>query len=137
MKDNGGMPPKEVEKFVKQAAGGWSTWEDAQKQAVITKASIQPLVKMHGQATKSEIQSYEDRVMAYAKSVDKLPIWKFETGVKKATEGLEDAVRRYREEVRVCSLSGSGWLHGCCSAHVCCVCCACCDRLCSCVRRSA
>jgi hypothetical protein len=44
-------------------------------------------------------QSYEDRVTAYAKMVDKLPIWKYETGYKKALEGLEEANRRYKEEV--------------------------------------
>jgi hypothetical protein len=128
------LPPKEHERFVKQLAVGWNSWEDAQRQAVITKASIQPLVKMHGHATKAEIQvrtantvwsasawrcldasgvtvsyarvlfvtpqqSYEDRVTAYAKMVDKLPIWKYETGYKKALEGLEEANRRYKEEV--------------------------------------
>jgi hypothetical protein len=31
--------------------------------------------------------------------VDKLPIWRYETGYKKALEGLEEASRRYKEEV--------------------------------------
>jgi hypothetical protein len=56
LKTTGSLPPKEHERFVKQLAVGWGSWEDAQRQAVITKASIQPLVKMHGQATKAEIQ---------------------------------------------------------------------------------
>ncbi len=95
-----GVPPKEFDKLTKQLAGGWSVWEDAQKQSTITKASIQPLVKIHGHSTKTEIQAYEDRVTGYAKAVDKLPIWQYQTGVKKALEGIEEAIKRHREESR-------------------------------------
>jgi hypothetical protein len=94
------MPAKEFEKLAKQLSGGWTVWEDAQRQSTITKASIQPLVKTHGHTTKNEIQSYEDKVTAYAKAVDKLPIWKYETGYKKAMEGIDEAVKRHKEESR-------------------------------------
>ena len=56
LRDTGAMPPKDCERFAKQLGTGWSSWEDSQRQAVITKASIQPLVKLHGLATKAEIQ---------------------------------------------------------------------------------
>ena len=95
-----GLPAKEYDKLVKQLSAGWGVWEDAQKQSTITKASIQPLVKIHGHSTKSEIQAYEDKVTAYAKSVDKLPIWQYQTGPKKAVDGIEEAVKRHREESR-------------------------------------
>ena len=45
------------------------------------------------------LQSYEDRVTAYAKSVATLALWKYDTGFKKASDGLVDATARYKEEV--------------------------------------
>ena len=109
---------KDADREQKKLDAGWAVWEDAHKQSPITKASIQPLVKVHGNNTKHEVEKYEEHVAEFAKNVRKYDMWKYDQGFKKGMEGLAAADKEFNTEVGSSAWKPLWWhLPTCARAH--------------------
>ncbi len=83
---------KEIEKLQKACDIGSETWSAAQKQAPICKVAIAPLVKHHGNVTRTEVEGFVEKTFKYQRSIARCNFWDIEAGKDAASTSMKEAM---------------------------------------------
>jgi len=103
LKRNTDAKDKDLEKLQKACDIGSETWAAAQKQAPICKVAIAPLVKMHGNATRLEVEEFVEKTAKYQRSIARCDFWTMDIGQEAAQVAMREASEVHNVHVKVLS----------------------------------